>query len=315
LLPDRWLKQYVLGIDVINCPQIKLTGGIMPKKTVYTLSVNDYAPNITKLTFPLLKRWAKKIGADFHVIDKRVFDKKYPPVYEKFQIFELAKQHKNDWNIFFDADTLMHPDFWDITEVITKDITVSNGTDFSPIRFKPDKYFRRDGRFIGKGNWCMIASDWCTDIWEPLDEKNDITLEQAVEHIVPTAQESGTVVERSHLIDDFVVSRNIAKYGLKHVLIRDLEKARGVTETGLLWHEYRVPNDQKEIYMKRQLMGWAAQIIFVNGNIVVNGVTFQQIADILNQSDGVDWIDRMNTLPGDVGGKMKEIIKSWGIEL
>jgi len=40
------------------------------KKTLYTLCVNDYEPQITALTFPLMRNYADKIEADFYVIKK-----------------------------------------------------------------------------------------------------------------------------------------------------------------------------------------------------------------------------------------------------
>ena len=206
-----------------------------------------------------------------------------PPVYEKFQLYELSKEHGNDWNIFIDADTLVHPDFWDITEVLSKDTTCSGyASDWSPIRFRPDKYFRRDGRYIGKGNWCLIASDWCTDIWKPLD---DITFSQAVENIHPTNQELNTVIKREHLIDDYLVSRNIAKYGLKHTLISEVEAARRIRVSGHLWHQYLVPAEKKLIWMKNQLT--------VVGEYKL----------------APDWGT------GQGWGLSKEHLKSWGVEL
>lgn len=281
------------------------------KKTLYTLNIDNYAPEITALTMPLMERWTKKIGADFYIIKDRKFDPKLPPVYEKFQIYKLSAEHKNDWNMFFDADTLIHPDFWDVTELLTKDYTCSNGSDFTLIRFKADKYFRRDGRFIGKGNWFLIASDWCTDIWEPL---SDITVEEAIKNIFPTAQESGTVIKNTHLIDDYIVSRNIAKYGLKHVLLPELEQARRVTESGLLWHEYRIPIDQKKVFMQRQLMTWAVQVVFVNGNVKVEGHNMQNIVGRLGAWDGsVGWDEYLSALP--TGKYIADIIESWGVKI
>ena len=207
------------------------------KKTLYTLCVDNYAPEITKHTFPLMKQWASKIGADFFVISERKFPA-FPVVYEKFQIYELSKQHENDWSIYLDADTLIHPDFWDITSLLTKDTTCSGYTsDFSLQRFKPDNFFLRDGRYIGKGNWCMIASDWCRDIWRPLE---DLTWEEAVKNITPTQNELNNGIKPDHLIDDYLISRNIAKFGLKHSLITEIERSRNIPG-GYLWHTYVKP--------------------------------------------------------------------------
>lgn len=223
------------------------------KKTLYTLCVDNYAPEITALTFPLLKAFADKIGADFRVIDKRLHPE-MPPVYEKFQIWDVEKERKSDWVLFFDADTLLHPDFFDVTSVIGKDVTVSYGSDFVPVRFTPDKYFLRDRRWIGKGNWCAIFSDWCLDYYHPLD---DITFEEAVANIHPTVEELGTVVKPEHLIDDYLVSRNIARYGLKHMLIPEICQSFGASCK--FWHQYTISVEQKAVLMQKQLKEWGVR--------------------------------------------------------
>ena len=226
------------------------------KKTLYTLAVDGYEPEITEITFPLLKHYADKIGADFYVIEDRKFEG-LPPVYEKFQIWDLSREHGNDWNIFFDADALIHPDFFDVTSVIGKDMTVSYGTDFVPVRFTPDKYFLRDRRWIGKGNWCLIASDWCTDIWHPLD---DITFEEAVLNIHPTTLEIASgVIRPEHLIDDYLVSRNIARYGLKHVLIPEL-MASFPNAAVPFFHQYLVPAEKKVVILRQKLKEWGVSL-------------------------------------------------------
>jgi hypothetical protein len=227
------------------------------KKTVYTLSVNNaYAPDITAMTFPLMKRYAEKIGAEFFVLSERKFPE-LPPACEKFQLYELAKEHGNDWNIFFDADTLIHPDMWDVTSVLPKNVTCSNGTDFVPHRFRPDEHFMRDGRMIGKGNWCAIVSDWCLDYWRPLD---DISIEEATSNIFPTVEEVAIGITPRYLLDDYIVSRNIARFGLKHCLIPDLTNQYPKTRTDLLFHQYLCEEDKKEILMIDALHKWKVKI-------------------------------------------------------
>jgi hypothetical protein len=222
-------------------------------KTLFTLCVDDYEPDITALTFPLLRQYADKIDAKFHVISERKFPD-YPPVYEKFQIYSLAN---SDWNIYFDADTLIHPDFFDVTAVLAKDTTCSYGSDFTPHRFKPDMYFSRDARWIGKGNWCMIASDWCVDVWRPL---TDLTMDEAVGRIYPTRDELAAGVDAAHLIDDFLVSRNISMFGLKHVLIPDIiAHYQAEASIPLLWHQYLMPPEQKVVMMRKALAGWGVE--------------------------------------------------------
>jgi hypothetical protein len=225
------------------------------KKTLYTLCVNGFAPEVTALTFPLMQRWADKIGAEFVIIDSRKFED-FPVTYEKFQIFNLAQERNDDWSIFFDADTLIHPDYYDPTILLSKDTTFSNGTDFTPIRFKPNKYFLRDGRYIGKGNWCLAASDWCLDIWRPLDK---VDIQDVIKDITPTTHEQACGITAEHLIDDYTVSFNLARFGLKHIISPELEKKHTIPGN-LLWHHYLIKPSEKLVNMQRTLMNWLSGV-------------------------------------------------------
>jgi hypothetical protein len=220
-------------------------------KTVYTLNVENYNPDITALTYPLLKRWAQKIGAAFHVITERKFPY-WPPVMEKLQLFDLGKQHKNDWNIYIDSDALVHPDFFDPTDYIQKDMVLHNGADFAGHRWSYDEYFRRDGRHISSCNWFAVASDWCLDLWHPPE---NLTLEDALARIHPTVEELSTVITADHLIDDYLLSRNIARFGLKFKTVLTLTeeiKAPG----NYLWHQYVLKEPEKIEQMKMVLRDW-----------------------------------------------------------
>ncbi len=223
------------------------------KKAIYTLCVDGYDEAITNLTFPLINAYAKKIQADFFIISERKYPD-YPAVYEKLQIYNLGKD--NDWNIYIDADALIHPDLMDLTSLLHKNTVAHHGSDFASQRWVYDRYFLRDGRHIGSGNWFTIASDWCIDLWHPLD---DLSLEQAVRNIHPTVQErmSG-VIDPSHLLDDYVLSRNIAKYGLKFRTIRGL--LQEINPSGefqdLFWHQYLIPREAKVLEMQKTLKRW-----------------------------------------------------------
>lgn len=222
------------------------------KKVLYTLNINNYEPDITKITFKYMKKYCKKIGAEFVVIDKPKFNLA-SPAYEKFQIYDLAKKLKADWNIFFDADALIHPDFIDITEVLHKDTTSSFWSDFNLYRYKLDNYFKRDGRFIGHGNWCAIASDWCLDLFKPLD---DITVEEAAQNITPLNSERLYGTDGMHLVDDYVVSRNIARYGLKRKTISEIYKERELGQVAL-FHVYNITAEDKLKQIKDTVKLWS----------------------------------------------------------
>ena len=224
-----------------------------PKKTLYTLNLNpDAYRDITDMTFPLIKLYAKKIGADFFEITERKFPE-WPPTFEKLQVYELGQLHMNDWNIFFDADTLIHPNTPDFTEHVHKDTVLHNGADMSTFRFKKDRFYRRDGRNIGSATWCCICSDWCIEMMEP---PKDITPAEVEAMIFPTLDELKHGVEPLRLVEDFLIGRNIAKYGLKFKMIKTLMKELEVPNAGMFYHMYARPKEEKVVKMAQVLQTW-----------------------------------------------------------
>lgn len=224
------------------------------KKTIFTLCVDDYAPEITEMTFPLISGYADKIGADFYIIKERKFPSR-PPVYEKLQIYDLAQKMENEWNIYIDADALIHPDLLDFTSLIPKDTVMHHGHDFAAVRWKYDRFFLRDGRNIGSGNWFTIASDWCIELWKP---PQDIEYEDMLKNIQPTVDEQiSGCFEPSHLIDDYILSRNIAKYGLKFKSVRQIvEEVQRPEMVSNFYHHYTIPIDKKIVEMQQILKQW-----------------------------------------------------------
>ncbi len=187
------------------------------KKRLYTLLVDDFDEELVSETLPWIKFYARKIKAEFFIIKERKFPG-WPPVYEKLQIYELGRDV--DWNIYIDADALIFPEMPDVTDYLAKDTVCCHGKDLANQRFLADRFFRRDGRYIGVGNWFTLGSDWCIELWEPLQ---DLTFEEACKNIMPTSQEMSTgLIDPQHLIDDYTLSRNVARYGLKHITILDL---------------------------------------------------------------------------------------------
>lgn len=231
------------------------------KKEIFTLCIDNYEPAIRELTWPLMRRYADKIGASFHVITERKFPD-WPITYEKLQIFDLAKEHGNDWNFFFDSDALISPEMFDPTDHLHKDTVMHNGKDMTGVRWKYDQYFRRDGRHLGSCNWFALASDWCLDFWRPLD---DLTPEEAISRIFITIDEHNSgCCKKDHLIDDYTLSRNVARFGLKHMTFqklcgdlgwkspRTISTHKGDTlvwgeqdSSPFLFHVYNLPTDKK----------------------------------------------------------------------
>ena len=225
------------------------------KKTVFTLNIGDYAPELCELTYPYLRQYASKIDAEFYVIKDRKFPD-FPVTYEKLQIKELMKEMKSDWAIYIDSDALVHPDLFDVTNHVGKDTVMHWGKDLASNRWKYDEYFLRDGRNIGSCNWFTVASDWCLDLWTPLD----ISFDEAVKNInLIQLEKNAGVFDSSHLIDDYVVSRNIARYGLKVKTYKELCQELVEQPLNYFWHEFLTPIDVKVATAKKVIADWNSE--------------------------------------------------------
>lgn len=229
-------------------------------KTIYLLNIGDYAPDLTRLTYPTIYDYATKIGAEVETIFERKFHR-WPLTYEKLQIHDLAKTRGDDWAMYIDSDTLIHPELPDVTELIPRDTICHNALDWAPIRWTLDNYFRRDGRMIGSANWFALASSWCLDLWRPLD---DLTPEEAIANINLTMPER-KYMKPEHLIDDYALSRNIARFGLKVTTLSKLWSDGGLIVPGpegrpigpeFFWHEYTMDLETKIKSVKETMEKW-----------------------------------------------------------
>jgi hypothetical protein len=212
--------------------------------------MNNWEPEITNLTFPLMKFHAKKIGADFLLLDQRKFPS-LPLQLERFQIFNISKNY--DWIIQLDADLLMHPDMPDLTQHVSKDTILISKWDLLSKRFKTDYCFERDGRRISAPGFFTITSDWCRDFWKL---PKDIDLDTALDSTTPLLHEwDGRKVNNTHIVFDYLISRNIAKYGLKvksfQELFKELENnfSIGVIED-YICHNSWLPLEHKRQHLK-----------------------------------------------------------------
>jgi hypothetical protein len=142
---------------------------------------------------------------------------------------------------------------FDPTNHLPRNVVAHNGHDMAGNRWRYDRFFRRDQRHIGSCNWFTMASDWCIDLWHPLD---DLTLDEALDSIFPVRSEvNAEQFDKSHLLDDYTLSRNIAKFGLKFTTIVNIQKE--LNDRGdYLWHAYTVPRAEKVRQMKEVLRKW-----------------------------------------------------------
>lgn len=216
------------------------------QKTIYTLDIDGkFNTEIKALCFPLIRHYADKIGAHFHVITDRRYTVEgdgLPIVLEKFQVGKLAIAHKDDWTLFIDADALIHPDMPDVFELVSEDTVFHNGHDFSLNRFKSDQYFQRDGRNIGSCTWLVGAGRRCVaDLWKFPENVFD-----SINSIFPIQKEKDGIKSPASLIDDYTLSRNIARFGLKFTTLDQIWHQRAMTHNAVwLWHAYNISNDEK----------------------------------------------------------------------
>jgi hypothetical protein len=218
------------------------------KKVIFTLNVNDYSPEITELTFPLMRYYARKIGAQFRVITERKFPE-WPVVCEKLQCGQLAGDA--DWVIFFDADTLIHPECLDFTALSPNDVVLHNARDMANLRHQYDEVQTKDGRHLGTCGWFTMAPKKCFGIWDP----PDLPMDEIIRRCLPTLPELAFGMAPEHLADDFNMSRNIARHGYKHDTVLELMKRLGY-DWSWFWHAYLIPTSEKVRQMRETLWSW-----------------------------------------------------------
>jgi hypothetical protein len=220
------------------------------KKTIFTLNIDGYGSDIAKLTYPYMKLYADKIGAEFVEINTRKFPE-YPVIYEKFQIYELTEDL--DWGLFFDCDVLINPKLFDITEIIPEDTVSSLGVNPLDGHYELDNYFLRDGRRMSVGSCMMFASNLCREMWEPI---TDLTLEEILSRFHPWHNEELIGYTPDYLVDDYLISRNIAKYGLKYKALKIIFMEQGLNGVDFLYHEFGLPKEQKIKEIKEHITSW-----------------------------------------------------------
>lgn len=184
-------------------------------KCVHVVCVDNWYPELTQYTLPLIKAWACNIGADFNLISKTKFST-FPPNYERLQVFEDGKDYF--WNIVIDADYIIHPSMEDPT--INKDpsVLMTEGRMETPEYFKPNKYFLRDERRQAVGDSFVVSSVFTHDVWTPLD----MTYEEA----------SDECLKDKRQVSEFCLSLNVARFGLKYDgAIKDKSKIHHIAST------------------------------------------------------------------------------------
>jgi hypothetical protein len=224
------------------------------RRTLYTLVVDNYAPDIIAMTIPLMATWAAKVGAELAVMTERRFPD-WPVQCEKFQIPEHAARRNDEWSMFLDADTLLHPDYPDIFEYLDRGTIYHDRVECSTTRYEPDRYFRRDGRYLSPGNWCCIASEWTRD--DLYSFPPELSRAEVEARIHPHVNELALGVRAPGLIDDYLMARNAARFGLKRLMLDSLLKP--LLLNNVMWHNYLLTDTQKVVEMHKTLKLWGLE--------------------------------------------------------
>jgi hypothetical protein len=95
---------------------------------------------------------------------------------------------------------MLHPDTPDFTTMLAPDHLGSYMQFDASLLFEADQYFIRDGRRIGIATNIVITHMLIHDVWQPLEFGWE------------TAK---TKTKREFIIDEYCVSRNLARYGIK----------------------------------------------------------------------------------------------------
>ena len=93
------------------------------KKVIHIVNINDFFPELFRLTHPTIMHYAKKYDYTINLITERKFFD-YPIHYEKLQVYKDGKE--NDINVLLDADMLIRPDMPDFMQICKQDHVAYN---------------------------------------------------------------------------------------------------------------------------------------------------------------------------------------------
>ena len=169
------------------------------KKILHIVNINNFFPELFEMTFPTVQAYAQRYGYDINLITERKFPG-FHINYEKMQVWEAGKDA--DVNLLVDADVLIHPQFPDAATIVPPHHIGFNDNYNASTKFHMNHYFMRDGRDVGIASNFVISYRSTHDVWEPLT-------------ITPEQGRRITFVREGD-IDEYCISQNMAKYGLRY---------------------------------------------------------------------------------------------------
>lgn len=195
------------------------------KKLLVTLDIGDYDREITNITFPYMKQYAKNIGADFHVITQRKFPD-FPLMLEEFQMYEFSNSY--DWIIFLDADCLINPNGKDLTKLVDDDVVLI-------AKHNSPRHHFFSNNIEGKYNlqyyapfFFLVFHKNSRDCVKPYDNPYDyyshINLDSSHPEMMSYMKIRTHLSEKEikdTLIDEFLLTLNLHKYNIKTASLQE----------------------------------------------------------------------------------------------
>ena len=169
------------------------------KKILHLVNIGDFFPELFSLSFPTVQAYAERCGYEINLIIERKFPE-FHINYEKMQVWEDGKDA--DINLLVDADVLIHPQFPDVKDIVPPHHIAFNDNYNASSKFNLNDYFLRDGRDVGIASNFVVSYRSTHDLWRPLE-------------ITPDEGRRITFVREGD-IDEYCISQNMSKYGLRY---------------------------------------------------------------------------------------------------
>lgn len=181
------------------------------KKAIITICFGQKFKELSKITHPSLKYYAKKINADFIVLDEnnQYYSDKTFPQWEKFAIYNLLNTY--DRIIYLDTDIIIREDCPDLFEVVPyKQIGAFNEAKFVPREYYLIDTARAYNIDISKINWngkyyntgVLIVSKCHKYIFKKPEIEYNCFYEQSYLNLIIAINESGRSKEDISLMYD-----------------------------------------------------------------------------------------------------------------
>lgn len=205
---------------------------------VHFISIPGQEIKYSSISLPMVREYARRSGATLNLITQRKFPD-YPVEYELVQIFESGASF--DWNLYVAPGTLLGDKLVDPTTYMDRDCVATHVTYPASMLFDTtgNIYFERNERDLGITDKIVLAHNINHELWEPL--------EGPFERYAPIIKDGD-----HHKIGSYVLSHNMAKFGLKLSGLFPPNSQFDVLS------DDRLGSDSVEEFVSKVVKGWRA---------------------------------------------------------